>query len=112
MPGSVVAPRSKPAVRVIWVWAGGICRGWIVVWGAGAGYCGTNDGSRRNTGGDAAPTGAAIVSATVSATADVDVAIHIGVPTDVGAVDVGPVDVGAVEVPAAAGTGPGTAAGG
>src|SRR5215471_538415 len=86
--------RSKPAVRVIWVGAIWICRGRrIVVWRAGSG--GADDGTRRDTGGNATPTWPVVAAPVVAATADVDV----------------PVEVGAVEVPAVASgdAGPGTA---
>src|SRR5215471_5306175 len=89
--------RSKPAVRVIWVGAIWICRGRrIVVWRAGSG--GADDGTRRDTGGNATPTWPVVAAPVVAATADVDV----------------PVEVGAVEVPAVASgdAGPGTASGG
>src|SRR6516162_3208707 len=127
--------RSKPAIRVTWVWTRRVwvcrvrvCRGRIGRTGNGT----ADDGTRRDPGGDAAPT-SPIISASVATAADVDVAVDVDVAdvaaVDVGAVEVAAVDVGAVEVAsvhigatevasvctgatevASAGTGPGTAA--
>src|SRR6516162_4729365 len=129
--------RSKPAIRVTWVWTRRVwvcrvrvCRGRIGRTGNGT----ADDGTRRDPGGDAAPT-SPIISASVATTAYVDVAVDIDVgavevaAVDVGAVEVAAVDIGAVEVAAvdigatevasvctgatevaSAGTGPGTAA--
>src|SRR5271166_4345391 len=119
--------RSKSAIRVIWVWTRRVrvCRGRIGRTGNGT----ADDGTRRDAGGDAAPTSpvtAPVITASVATTADVDVAVDVDVAAvhvaavDVGTVEVAAVDVGAVEVAAvragatevaSAGTGPGTATG-
>src|SRR6516162_4340086 len=110
--------RSKPAIRVIWVrtrWVWvcrvRVCRGRIGRTGNGT----ADDGTRRDPGGDAAPT-SPVISASVATAADVDVAVDVDVAAvdvravevasvevatvDVGAVEVAAVDVGAVEVAA------------
>src|SRR5580693_7248277 len=119
--------RSKSTVRVIWVWTRRVrvCRGRIGRTGNGT----ADDGTRRDAGGDAAPT-SPVITASVATTADVDVAVDVDVAAvhvaavhvaavHVGAVEVAAVRVGAAEVAAvrvgatevaAAGTGPGTAA--
>src|SRR6267143_2300417 len=83
--------RSKSAIRVIWVWTirVRVCRGRI----GRTGNSTADDGTRRDAGGDAAPT-SPVITASVAATADVDVAVDV----DVAAVDV---DVAAVHVGAA-----------
>src|SRR6516165_2226834 len=111
---------SEPAVRVIGVRAiWWICRGRgirvrVVVRRGGSGSGSADDGTRRDTGGDATPTWP-VIAAPV-ATADVDIAVDVDVAAvDVGAVKVPAVDVGAVKVPAvdtaSSGTGPGTSPG-
>src|SRR5215472_6887236 len=115
--------RSKPAVRVIRVWAIiWICRCRrirVVIRRAGRG--GADYSTRRDAGGNATPTWPMIAPApVVTATADVDVPVHVDVVSvDVGGIEVSTVDVGGIEVPAvdvaaiASGdTGPGTAPGG
>src|SRR5271167_3884300 len=119
--------RSKSAIRVIWVWTRRVrvCRGRIGRTGNGT----ADDGTRRDAGGDAAPT-SPVITASVATTADVDVAVHVDVAAvHVGTVEVAAVHVGAVEVAAvhigatevaavhvsatevaSAGTGPGSAA--
>src|SRR4029077_3647974 len=90
---------SKSAIRVIWVWTRRVrvCRGRIGRTGNGT----ADDGTRRNPGGDAAPT-SPIISASVATTADVNSAVDVIFAdvnaVDVGAVEVAAVDVGAVEV--------------
>src|SRR5215469_4242968 len=92
--------RSKPAVRVIRVWAIWISRSRgirvvrIVVWCGGSGSGSADDGTRRDTGGDATPTWAIIAAAV--ATADVDVAVDVNIAIDVGAVEIPAVNIGTV----------------
>src|SRR5439155_4240906 len=89
-----------PAVWVIRVWAvWSRSRSRIVVRRARS--SGADDRTRRDTGGNAAPTWP-IIAAPVATSADVDVPVDVDVAA--------PVDAGAVEVPAIAsgGTGPGT----
>src|SRR5580693_5754393 len=90
--------RSKSAVRVIWVWTGRVRvrRGRIGRTGNGT----ADDGTRRDTGGDATPT-SPVISASVATAADVDVAVDVDIAAvHVGRVDVAAVHVGAVEVAA------------
>src|SRR5439155_1572146 len=91
--------RSKSAIRVIWVWTRRIrirvCRGRIGRTGDGT----ADDGTRRDAGGDAAPT-SPVISASVATTADVDVAVDVDAVV-VAAVHVGTVEVAAVHVGAA-----------
>src|SRR5437867_6872375 len=80
---------SKSAIRVIRVWTRRVrvrvCRGRIGRTGNGT----ADDGTRRDAGGDAAPT-SPVISASVAATADVDVAVDVDI-ADVAAVHVGTV---------------------
>src|SRR6266404_597244 len=93
--------RSKSAIRVIWVWTirVRVCRGRIGRTGDGT----ADDGTRRDAGGDAAPT-APVISASVATTADVDVAVDVNAvvvaAVHVGTVEVAAVHVGTVEVAA------------
>src|SRR5580693_1982115 len=95
--------RSKSAIRVIWVWTGRVrvrvCRGRIGRTGNGT----ADDGTRRDAGGDAAPT-SPVISPSVATSADVDIAVDVDVAVvaavHVGAVEVAAVHVGAVEVAA------------
>src|SRR5215213_1720528 len=98
----------KPAVWIIWV--GTItCRvsgsRIIVIRRGGRGRCRANDGTRRDTGGDTAPT---VPTATViPAAGNIDVAVYVG------GVDVGTVEVTGVDAAVACGDpGPVAARGG
>src|SRR6266853_970820 len=95
--------RSKSAIRIIWVWTRRVRvrRGRICRTGNGT----ADDGARRDAGGDATPT-SPVISASVTTTADVDIAVDVDVAAvhvaavHVGAVDVAAVHVGAVDVAA------------
>src|SRR5271170_840483 len=92
-PGNAVAlgPRSKPAVRVIWVWTIG-CRGRRIVVRRGRG--GADCRTYRDTSGDATPTCSTIVAPAIAPAVDVDIAVDSVAATAI--------DVGGVEVPAVA----------
>jgi hypothetical protein len=90
--------RSKSAIRVIWVWTRRVrvCRCRI----GRTGNSTADDSTRRDAGGDAAPT-SPVITASVATTADVDVAVDVDVAAvHVGTVEVAAVHVGAVEVAA------------
>ena len=96
--------RSKSAIRVIWVGARWV-RVWVRVRRIGRTRNSTaDDGARRDTGGNTAPTRAAVIAAT----ADVDVAVDIDVPA---AIEISAVEVSAVDT-SPGGAGPGTTASG
>ena len=102
--------RSKSAIRVMWV---GTRRVRVWVWVrvrriGGTGNGTADNGTRRDTGGNTAPTPVIAASAIIAATADVHVAVDVGGPATV---DIGAVKVSAVDI-SPGGAGPRTTASG